>query len=116
MGVFFLIAILFAKNQPRFSNGKNNDNSQSNKNLASCLKKKGVKMYGAFYCGYCKQQMQMLGNSPDVPYVECVDKSKNLNPECGPLNLKAFPTWIFPNGKRIDGTATISQLKEYAGC
>lgn len=84
--------------------------------LASCLKNSGAKMYGSAHCGYCNQQKAMLRNSPDIPYVECLDKDGRSTQECFDLKITGYPTWIFKNGKRITGFATLEQLKENAGC
>src|SRR3989344_5667561 len=44
--------------------------------LASCLKEKGIKEYGAFWCPNCAKQQKMFGSSYDIikkrrVYVEC---------------------------------------------
>lgn len=105
IGIIFIVYFLFNRS------GKRGEN-----NLASCLKQKGAKMYGAYYCGYCNQQKQILGNSSDIPYIECIDKNGKSKEECSKLNVASYPTWIFSDGKRISGLASVEQLKQYAGC
>lgn len=93
----------------------NRNKSKSGTNgLASCLKEKGVKFYGASYCGYCNKQKQMFGDdAKNLPYIECETPK---NPECAGANITGYPTWIFPNGKRLIGEVSLEQLKEYSGC
>jgi protein-disulfide isomerase len=89
-------------------------NKTENDDLASCLKRKGVKFYGAYYCGYCEKQKEMFGDSKkNLPYIECENPK---NPQCANANVKVYPTWIFPNGKKLTGAVNMEQLKEYSEC
>ena len=99
--------------------------SSTNKNLdpfASCLAEKGVKEYGAFWCPNCAKQEKMFGSSfkiiKEKVYNECdprcnVKDIKDLPIACrGKLGVTEtclaekvdrYPTWEFPNGKRLVG-------------
>ena len=91
-----------------------NESSGDKKDLASCLKNKGAKFYGASYCSHCNKQKQMFGDdAKNLPYIECETPK---NPECASANITGYPTWVFPNGKTTTGALTIEQLKEYSGC
>ena len=90
------------------------ESSEEKNDLASCLKRKGVKFYGASYCGYCNKQKQMFGDdAKNLPYIECESPK---NPECTDENITGYPTWIFPDGKRLTGQVSIEQLKEHSQC
>lgn len=81
--------------------------------LASCLRDKGVTMYGAAWCPHCQNQKNEFGNSFRlVPYVECPD-----NPTvCIEKKVESYPTWIFPGDKRLVGEQSLEKLAEGAGC
>lgn len=100
-----------------YSKGSKNKNGgvQGARDLASCLRNKGVKFYGAHYCSYCKKQKEMFGDSAeDLLYIECEGNPRN--PECAQAKITGYPTWIFPNGKRLTGAVNLEQLKEESGC
>lgn len=89
-------------------------NKKDKSDLAKCLKDSGAKFYGASYCGYCKKQKAMFSNPQDLPYIECTD-AKNAK-ECGDAKITGYPTWVFPDGKKISGLLSIEQLKQYSNC
>lgn len=88
----------------------------TNKNLdlfAKCLAEKNVTMYGAEWCSHCQNEKSAFGESfKYVPYVECPD-----NPtECLAAGVESYPTWIFPDGKKLVGEQGIQKLSEESGC
>jgi thiol-disulfide isomerase/thioredoxin len=86
--------------------------------FAQCLTGKGVKMYGAYWCPHCQEQKELFGSSFDfAPYVECgVEGSRAEQPVCVAANIKNFPTWVFPDGTRVEGKVQIAALGEKTGC
>ena len=95
--------------------GNTKSGVQGARDLATCLKDKGVKFYGAHYCSYCTRQKQMFGDSAaNLPYIECEGNPKNA--ECSQAKITGYPTWIFPNGERLTGAVNLEQLKEKSGC
>lgn len=67
--------------------------------LAKCLAEKGVKMYGAFWCGHCQNQKKAFGSAfQHVDYTECtVDGKQNSFAQvCQDAGIEGYPTWIFP--------------------
>lgn len=85
--------------------------------FAKCLTKKGAKFYGAFWCGWCKRQKQLFGETAKyLPYIECSDpKTRQLNDICKKAGIRGFPTWEF-NGKKSSGFKTLEELAELSGC
>ena len=81
--------------------------------LAECLANKKVTMYGAAWCPHCQAQKKEFGAAFEkVPYVECPD-----NPQlCLDKKVTGYPTWIFPDGTRLEGEQDLSVLAQKAGC
>ncbi len=87
--------------------------------FAKCLKDKGVKMYGASWCSHCVNQKNMFGESLKyLNYVECAASGAPGPQEqvCQNAGIRAYPTWIFPDGKKNEGEMTFEQLSQDSGC
>ena len=86
--------------------------------FASCLKKKGVILYGGPKCPKTQRQKEMFGSSAkNLPYVECEDANRNVKSECIKANIRFYPTWVFPNGQRTEGKIlSFAEIKQYSGC
>lgn len=90
--------------------------------LANCLAEKGVKEYGAFWCPNCAKQKRMFGPAYKIieekgVYVECDPRGENAQPElCLEKNIQGYPTWIFPDGTRLEGVQELKTLSEKANC
>src|ERR1017187_4760198 len=73
--------------------------------FARCLKDRGVKMYGAWWCPHCQEQKEKFGASFEyAPYVECGIKGDTHGEAqvCKDENIHHFPTWQFPPmGERV---------------
>src|SRR3989338_11299699 len=68
--------------------------------FAKCLKDKGAKFYGAFWCSHCQNQKKLFESSEKyLPYVECSTPDGNGQLEvCKKENIQAYPTWQFSDG------------------
>lgn len=86
--------------------------------FTKCLNDKGVKMYGASWCSHCTNQKNMFGTSLKyLPYIECaVPDGGNQTLTCQNADIRAYPTWIFPNGEKNEGALTFEELGQYSGC
>jgi len=88
--------------------------------LAQCLKEKGVKMYGAFWCSHCQAQKTMFGTAAwkELDYVECSPNNdrRAIAQECKDANISGYPTWVFPDSSRLQGEQELKLLSEKAGC
>ncbi len=81
--------------------------------LAACLTEKWVKMYGTEWCGHCKNQKALFGESfAQVSYIDC-DAERQT---CLDAGVRGFPTWIDSNGNQYPGTQQLEKLAEVAGC
>lgn len=90
--------------------------------LALCLTESGAVLYGAYWCSACHYQKYMFAPYHELlDYVDCYFDPEegildDMKQECYDVELVAFPTWIFGDGSRWEGTATFEQLAEMSGC
>ncbi|MFZ0286162.1 MAG: hypothetical protein WAL32_13110 [Terriglobales bacterium] len=86
--------------------------------FARCLTTKGAKMYGAYWCPHCADQKELFGSSFQyAPYIECGIKGSHAEAQvCVDAGIKHFPTWIFADGIRVEGTQSLALLGDTTGC
>ena len=89
--------------------------------FAQCLKDRGVKMYGAWWCPHCQEQKEKFGETSFklAPYVECgvPGDIKGQNPVCKQEGITHFPTWQFPpTGQRVERVFPLEELSDRTGC
>lgn len=87
-------------------------------NLAQCINDSGAKFYGAFWCPHCQATKAMFGKSAKLlPYVECsTPDGKGQLPVCTEKEVKGYPTWVFPDGSRLQGEQTLQALADKSNC
>ncbi|GBE20230.1 MAG TPA: hypothetical protein ENG87_00585 [Candidatus Pacearchaeota archaeon] len=108
IGIFVLIASIFL-----YSYFKPSDKGEVTfDNLAICLKANNVKMYGAEWCGYCKKQKALFGDS--FQYIDYVDCDKNRE-TCSAERISGYPTWEI-GGQKYSGVQSLRRLSELSGC
>lgn len=70
-------------------------------------------MYGAKWCPHCQNEKKAFGDSFRlVPYVECPDDPK----KCLAAGINGYPTWVFPDGKKLEGEQGLEKLSQASGC
>lgn len=109
-GIFVLIAITFL-----YIYLKPVDNGGGNllDDLAICLTANNIKMYGTEWCGYCKKQKEIFGDSFQyVDYVDC-DKNKEI---CTAERISGYPTWKTSEGQAYPGVQSLEKLSQISGC
>jgi hypothetical protein len=86
--------------------------------FAQCLKTKGAKMYGAWWCPHCEEQKALFGFAFQyVDYVECSPPGlKTMNDTCKAADIKGYPTWQFSDGSRVEGPQPLNALGDKTGC
>ncbi|UBF28924.1 hypothetical protein K9N68_14415 [Kovacikia minuta CCNUW1] len=85
--------------------------------LARHLKNIGAKMYGAYWCPHCHEQMAAFGRQAalQVPYIECAEDGKNARPDlCKAANIEGYPTWKI-KGQTLTGTQSLEELATASG-
>jgi hypothetical protein len=94
----------------------NNSSGAAEIALAKHLTKKGVKMYGAHWCGACAQQKERFGKQAfaKIKYIECGTNGPDLR-LCQQAGIRAYPTWKFPNGNTMVAVATLASLADASG-
>jgi hypothetical protein len=86
--------------------------------FAQCLSAKGAKMYGAYWCPHCADQKEMFGSSFEyAPYIECGVKGSHAPAQvCTDAEVKHYPTWVFADGSRVEGSHSLEFLSQETGC
>ena len=87
--------------------------------LTQHLKAIGAKFYGAWTCPACFKQMNLFGKQAgaDLIYVEC-RKPKQLpdrGDACIAAEIRAYPTWVLPDGRRKVGVQSLEALSRWSG-
>ena len=84
--------------------------------LAKCLTAKGAKLYSANWCGACRYQKDLFGKEA-VKELAIVDVDRKENrAECKRLKIRCIPTWIMPDGKKLEGARSLNELARKSGC
>jgi hypothetical protein len=88
--------------------------------FARCLKDRGVKMYGAWWCPHCQDEKEKFGASFEyAPYVECGVEGDThaVSQVCKDADIHHYPTWQFPpTGERVERVFTLEELSDRTGC
>ena len=88
--------------------------------FARCLKDRGVKMYGAWWCPHCVEQKEKFAASFEyAPYVECGIKGQTHGQSqvCKDEKVDHYPTWQFPpTGERVERVFSLEELSDRTGC
>lgn len=85
--------------------------------FALCLKDKGAVFYGTFWCSHCQSQKKLLGESKNLPYVECSTPTGTDQTQiCKDKKIEGYPTWIFADGAIQSGELSLGQLSQKTGC
>jgi hypothetical protein len=86
--------------------------------FAKCLTDKQAKMYGAYWCPHCQDQKEKFGSAFEfAPYVECgIKGSQGIAQVCTEAGIKRFPTWVFSDGTRVEGSHELDFLGDKTGC
>jgi hypothetical protein len=89
----------------------NNQNDKIGLDTASCISKNSL-LFVANGCSHCIIQENILGKYYNLFNVtDCIE-----NPLfCFHYGVTATPTWII-NEKKVEGSQSISKLKELTGC
>jgi len=83
---------------------------------AKCITEKGAKFYGASWCTHCAEQKKMFGTSFQyIDYVECAE-GDGQTAACSAAGIKAYPTWIMPDGQKVEGVIDPVKLAKAVGC
>jgi hypothetical protein len=85
--------------------------------LAQHLQKVEAKLYGAYWCSHCYEQIYLFGQQAfdKINRIECDLQGKNAQPDlCKAASIKGFPTWEI-KGQFYTGTQSLADLAKYSG-
>lgn len=73
--------------------------------FATCLVKKDLKFFGAFWCPHCQAQKREFGGSAKLlPYIECsTPDGQGVKPICQDNKIEGYPTWVYPQAITVEG-------------
>ncbi|MEK7506566.1 MAG: hypothetical protein AAB566_00730 [Patescibacteria group bacterium] len=81
--------------------------------FAQCLAEKKITMYGAEWCPHCLNEKKAFGDSfKYIPYVECPQEPN----KCLAAGIRGYPTWLMPDGRKLEGEQGINRLSAESGC
>ncbi|MCA9168142.1 MAG: peptidylprolyl isomerase, partial [Planctomycetales bacterium] len=84
--------------------------------FAKALADKGVKFFGAAWCPHCTAQKELFEDGQHfLPFIEATNPDRTPNQDGIDNNITSYPTWVFPDGSRLEGEQTLQTLSEKAG-
>jgi len=102
--IAFLVTIVGCSNNVAIDKGP--------EELAKCLTDKGAVMYGAEWCGHCKNQKSNFGESFQyINYVDCDEEES----KCRAAGIRGYPTWVIET-KLYPGEKSLNRLADITGC
>lgn len=107
-------AVNDTKTQQSSQQGYSSEDLDKISDFVSCLKDKGVKIYGASWCGWTqKLVVETFGGLAMVSsiYVECTEQTELCTQE----QISGYPT-IKINGQTYSGDRSLKDLAEKTGC
>jgi hypothetical protein len=125
LGVFFISFTLGSSSPAQQLNSNNqplvitvdSTSTEAEIALAQHLQKVKAKLYGAYWCSHCYEQVYLFGQQAFklINRIECAPESKNAQPEvCKAAKLQGYPTWEI-NGKFYTGVQSLTQLATISG-
>lgn len=111
--LFGILLVTFILAGCQTATGQNNYDE-----FAQCLTDKGMKFYGAFWCGHCADQKKMFGDSMQyINYIECDPRGENSQSQvCLDEGIEGYPTWKSLDGRSWVGAQSFATLGEVTGC
>jgi uncharacterized membrane protein len=86
--------------------------------LAERVADSGALFYGASWCPHCQEQKALFGASQDrLPYVECSPGGPRggTASSCVSAGVQSYPTWVFPDGSRVNAVMSLRELADRVG-
>jgi cyclophilin family peptidyl-prolyl cis-trans isomerase len=84
--------------------------------FAQALADSGTQFFGAAWCPACTAQKEAFEDGAQfLPFVEVTNPDRSINQIGLDNNITVFPTWIFPNGSRLEGQQTLQTISDRSG-
>ncbi len=113
---------------PLVSSGTNNSDSVEDRLVAEgepaddlvafakALAATTTKFYGADWCPFCNQQKALFQDGAQyLPFVEVTNADRTANSVATQNNITTYPTWVFPDGSRLEGVQTLATIAQKSG-
>lgn len=84
--------------------------------FAKAIRDSGATMYGAIWCKFCNDQKALFEDGGDfLPFVEVTNADRSPNQIATEENITSYPTWVFADGSRLEGVASLQTLSQRTG-
>jgi large repetitive protein len=72
--------------------------------------------FGAAWCRFCADQKRLFEDGGDyLPYVEVTNPDRTPNQIAIDNNITTYPTWVFPDGSRLEGLQSLQTISQRSG-
>jgi len=111
-GFFCFLLFIFACSIDTDSDTPRSENPELD-TFAKCLTERGYEMAGTESCSHCRAQKARFQDSfRFIRYHDC----KADTSWCRDKGIRAYPTWVSPDGKLHVGEKELSELSALSGC
>lgn len=111
--LLFVLIVLFSAAAAFYFVGEAKPAYSNLDEFAKCLSDRGAVMYGASWCPHCLEEKNSFGKSFQyINYVECPDNIEI----CTSKGIMGYPSWIFGDGKKVEGRQGLESLSQETGC
>jgi cyclophilin family peptidyl-prolyl cis-trans isomerase len=84
--------------------------------FAKALAATDTKFYGADWCRFCADQKRLFQDGGKyLPYVEVTNPDRSPNQIAIDNNITTYPTWVFPDGSRLEGLQSLQTISQRSG-
>jgi large repetitive protein len=84
--------------------------------FAEALTAAGVKFFGADWCPFCTDQKELFQDGARyLNVIEVTNPDRTLNDIGVAEGITTFPTWHFPDGSRVTGVLSLTEISGRAG-
>ena len=84
--------------------------------FAKALAATNTRFFGADWCAFCNQQKALFQDGGKyLPFVEVTNADRTPNSVATQNNITTYPTWVFPDGSRLEGVQTLATIAQRSG-
>jgi len=84
--------------------------------FAQALAASGTEFFGAAWCPSCTAQKEQFEDGGQfLPFIEVTNPDRSLNQVGEDNTIDVFPTWVFPDGTRLEGEQSLATISARSG-
>ena len=84
--------------------------------FAQALEESETEFFGAAWCPACTAQKELFEDGGQfLPFTEVTNSDRSRNTVGDTNNINFFPTWVFPDGTRLEGEQTLETIAQRSG-